>query len=54
MGDFSLNQRFKTFMGTMLPPGDGKWQLIFPNGTTCIKKCNQLLEYQHFLLLRDI
>ncbi len=24
------------------------------NGTACFKKCKQLSEYQHFLLLRDI
>ncbi len=25
-----------------------------PNGTACFKKCKQLFEYQHFLLLIDI
>jgi hypothetical protein len=27
---------------------------MLDNGTTHFKKCNQLLEHQHLLLLRDI
>jgi hypothetical protein len=38
----------------MVMPFARKWRLIYPNGTACFKKCKQLFEYQHLLLLRDV